>query len=404
MLPIEIPPTAGLPVLLEDFFPNQFLLGDEISKILNIPSQIICCSGTAALIISLKAISDNPKRDTVIIPAFSCPLVVMAVTYCGLKVKLCDTEPNSFDFDFNKLKFLANENTLAIISTHLGGKCANVIKAKQIAQAVGSYVIEDAAQALGAQIAGKSVGLSGDIGFFSLAIGKGLTSYEGGLLFSNNTVLHKKIGAMAEKLQPYNWFLEIKRSIQFLGYFLFYRPFLLPYAYGLPYRKSVRNNDWITALGERFGSNIPMHKLGKWREKRAANAAARLPEYLMRVAEQAEKRVKILESINELIVIKDNNDSNGVWPLIMVLFPDSISRNNTLEILTASGLGVSLLFACALNDYDYLRPHLPSSDIQPDSFPAAKDFSGRLLTISNSPWLEDMQFQKIVDIIKNAIE
>ena len=394
---IEIPPTAGLPILFRDFFPSKRNLGDEIAELLGIPKPILCCSGTAALIIALKTLSENNTCDTVIIPAFSCPLVVMAIAKAGLNAKLCDTTPNSFDFDFEQLALLADENTLAIISTHLGGKCADVVRAKQIADAVGCFVIEDAAQSLGATIDEKSVGLTSDIGFFSLAAGKGLTSYEGGILFSKNAELHKKMAEMAEKLQPFSLFWEIKRSIELIGYFLFYRPSLLRYIYGLPHRKAIKNNDWVGALSERFGAKIPMHSLGKWRQIVASNAASRLQDYFAKTSKQAVERIKILETIPNLIVIKDSANSKSVHPFIMLLFPSKTARDTALQKLAPLGLGVSRLFAYPLNEYDYLKPYL-----EPSKFPVAKIFSERLLTISNSLWLDDAQFQMIVEVIKAA--
>ena len=400
MQPIEIPPTAGLPILFEDLFPSKLKLDDEIAELLGIPQPILCCSGTAALIIALKTLAEGSTRDTVIIPAFSCPLVVMAIARCGLKVKLCDTAPNSFDFDFKQLASLADKNTLAIISTHLGGKCADVVRAKQIADAVGCFVIEDAAQSLGATIEGKSVGLTSDIGFFSLAAGKGLTSYEGGVLFSKDANLHKKMAEMAKESQPFKPLWEIKRSIELIGYFLFYRPSLLRFVYGLPHRKAIKNNDWVTALGERFATNIPIHKLGKWRQIVAANAASRLPDYLEKTSKQAQERVKILEEIPNLIVIKGSPNSKGVHPFIMLLFPSLTARDTALQKLTPLGLGVSRLFAYPLNEYDYLKPYLSSADLESNHFPMAKDFSERLLTISNSLWLEDAKFHEIIEIIK----
>lgn len=72
-----------------------------------------------------------------------------------------------------------------------------------VAHDCGAAVIEDAAQGLGAFFGGRSVGLSGDIGFFSLAVGKGLTTYEGGVLFSRDPDLHAELqGTASRVLRP----------------------------------------------------------------------------------------------------------------------------------------------------------------------------------------------------------
>ena len=84
----------------------------------------------------------------------------------------------------------------------------------------------------------------------------------------------------------------------------------------------------------------------------------------------------------------------------MLLFPSLTARDTALQKLTPLGLGVSRLFAYPLNEYDYLKPYLSSADLESNHFPMAKDFSERLLTISNSLWLEDAKFHEIIEIIK----
>jgi dTDP-4-amino-4,6-dideoxygalactose transaminase len=110
-------------------------------------------------------------------------------------VQLCDTRHGHFDFDPGQLKRLADARTLAILPTHLGGRIADVELACEVARSAGAWVIEDAAQALGARVGNSSVGLRGDIGFFSLAAGKGLSLHEGGLLVSRDDELR---AALAE--------------------------------------------------------------------------------------------------------------------------------------------------------------------------------------------------------------
>ena len=398
MLPIDIPPTAGLPVKLEDFLPSSKSFAQSLTDTLKIPMPILCCSGTAALVVSLKTLSEKSVRDTVIVPAYSCPLVVLAIVHCGLKVQLCDTAPSHFDFDFLKLKALANEKTLAIISTHMGGRLANVQAAKEITKSIGAFVIEDGAWVMGATQHGKPVGIAGDIAFFSLAAGKGLTTYEGGVLFSRSEILHQKLQATAQNLLKPNWQRELQRTLQFLGYSAFYRPHFLPYVYGNDYRRAVQKGDWISALGDWFSADIPLHSLGRWRQSRASNTVKRMMAFYGGTREKAITRIEILKNISGIQILEDQADEQGVWPFIMVLLPSQQIRDVIINKLTPMGLGVSRLFAYALNEYDYLKPYLSS-----EPMPAAEDFANRMLTISNSPWLADKQFQTIAHEIKNIL-
>src|SRR5581483_10959144 len=116
------------------------------------------------------------------------------------------------------------EDTLAIIPTHLGGRVADVASAKNIALRFGASVIEDAAQAFGATWQGQPVGAMGDAGFYSLAVGKGLTLYEGGVLIARDEGLRRRLHETGEQIAPYRLTRELRRLLELAGYAALYRP------------------------------------------------------------------------------------------------------------------------------------------------------------------------------------
>ena len=178
MLPLrrhELPPTAGLPLTLADLRPGAAMLAADIAVQIGVPALQLECSGTACLLITLIALRElRPERRRVVVPAFTCPLVAIAVHQAGLELQLCDVRPGHFDMDSEALRAACDEQTLAIIPTHLAGRIADVDDALAVARSVGAYVIEDAAQTLGGRRNGASIGLTGDVGFFSLAAGKNI--------------------------------------------------------------------------------------------------------------------------------------------------------------------------------------------------------------------------------------
>lgn len=399
-LPSDVPPTAGLPARWRDFLPARHTLGEALAGLLGIPQPIPCCSGTAALVVALTTIAAGSARRTVIVPAYSCPLVIQAIAHCGLQAKICDTAEGRFDFDLAALDSMADEQTLAILTTHLGGRCADAAAARAIAHRVGAMLIEDAAQGLGARKGGITLGLIGDIGFFSLAAGKGLTTFEGGVLFSAVPELHARLAEHSVALLPKRRGWELRRCLEFLGYALFYRPRLLPYVYGIPYRRAVRNEDWLSAAGERFAASIPLHALGTWRQHRAARASVRLPAHLRATAATARMRRDALEDIGGLRVLGDAAEETGTWPFFMMLCPNRRMRDAALAALAPLGFGVGRLFVSALNDYADLAPHFLPEDRSVSATPHARDFAGRLLTVSNSPFLSDAAFAVIVEKLR----
>lgn len=149
----ELPPTAGLPARLRDFLPPW--LADFAARAaawLDTDWALLTCSGTAALWIALEALKTlAPERHSVVIPAYTCPLVAEAVLRAGLRPRLCDIAAAHFDLDTQALAGLCDTDTLAVLPTHLGGRVVDVGAAQAIAARVGAFVIEDAAQAFGAR-------------------------------------------------------------------------------------------------------------------------------------------------------------------------------------------------------------------------------------------------------------
>jgi len=397
--PHELPPTAGLPLRLGDLCPGAPTLADDVAALLGTPPLQLECSGTAALLIALTTLCElQPQRRRVVVPAFTCPLVAIAVQQAGLELQLCDLKPGHYDMDPAALRAACDERTLAIMPTHLAGRVADVDDALAVARQVGAYVIEDAAQALGARRNGASVGLAGDVGFFSLAAGKGLSIYEGGLLLARDPSLRERLACTAARLVPHNSGMEWKRRIDLLGYAALYRPWGLRLAYGNPLRRALRRGDPVAAVGDDFPLTIPLHRVGRWRQAVGARAADRLPAFLDRLSAQARRRLPRLRQIGGVELLDDPAGAHGTWPFLLLLLPDQKRRDAALDQLWSSGYGVSRLFIHALPDYAYLAGIVPAQDV-----PQARDFAARSLTIGNSPWMTDADFEAVCGALEAVL-
>jgi dTDP-4-amino-4,6-dideoxygalactose transaminase len=395
----ELPPTAGLPLRLTDLLPRRAAFGAELAAWLGLDEVQLECSGTAAMVVALHAMHRlRPDRDEVVVPAWTCPLVALAIHRAGLKPRLCDLAPNHFDLDPAHLRASCGERTLAIVPTHLAGRVADVRQALAAARACGAYVLEDAAQALGATQDGQSVGLLGDAGFFSLAVGKGLTLYEGGVLVARDPTLRRAFGESRRAVIRPSLRWGTRRAIELLGYAIAYRPSLLYLVYGKPLRKALAENDPVAAVGDDFDVDIPLHPLGRWRQAVGARALKRLPAFLAATRARARQRLDALRALPGVTVFDDASGTQGAWPFLLLTMPDAASRDAALAALWTSGLGVSRLFIHALPDYGYLRGIVPAADL-----PHARDFAARSLTITNSPWLRDDEFARIVGQLRRAL-
>jgi dTDP-4-amino-4,6-dideoxygalactose transaminase len=393
----EAPRTAGLPLGLGDLRgAADAPLAALAAAWLGVDDVQLECSGTAALTVALTALAAHtPSRREVAIPAFTCPRVPVAIRRAGLVPRLVDLRADHFDMDPERLAEACGEQTLAVLPTHLGGRLADVARANAIAHAIGALTIEDTAQALGARHEGAFAGTQGDMGFYSLAAGKSLSIFAGGLLVARDPAWRERCRQASQRLARWRPALELRRSIELAGYTALYRPGGLGWAYGNPLRRALRRGDLFRAAGERFDPDFPLHRVGRWRQSVGARAFGRLAPFIEATAAQAQARAPRLGSIVDVQLF---TDESGTWPCFMLRLPDQATRDAVLRRLWSSRQGVSRMFVHALPDYPWLEA-MPGGD----DVPNARDFAARTLTVTNSPWLDDLAFEHVCAVIEAVV-
>ena len=150
-------------------------------------------SGTDALLISLMALEVGPG-DEVITSPFTFFATAGCVARVGARPVFVDIDPRSFNIDPGAIEEKITEKTKAIIPVHLFGQIADMKAIAEIAQRHNIAVIEDAAQAIGAEYRGQKVGTIGHFGCFSFFPTKNLGAYgDGGLVVTNDDELAEKV-------------------------------------------------------------------------------------------------------------------------------------------------------------------------------------------------------------------
>ena len=171
---------------------------NNLEAYLNVKHVIPCANGTDALQIAMMALDLKPG-DEVITTNFTFAATVEVIALLNLKPVLVDVDLNTFNIDVDKLEKVITSKTKAIVPVHLFGQSANMEKIMLIAKQFNLFVIEDNAQAIGAEYQFKSglklkTGTIGDIGTTSFFPSKNLGCFgDGGALFTNNDRLAKKI-------------------------------------------------------------------------------------------------------------------------------------------------------------------------------------------------------------------
>lgn len=177
---------------------SQFI--SELSAYLKCKYVIPCANGTDALQIALMALGLKPG-DEIIIPDFTFIATAEVAALLRLRPIFVDVNPDTFLMDISQFKKAITQKTKAVIPVHLYGQCANMEEIMEVATEHGIFVIEDTAQAIGADVLinnkWQKAGTIGDIGCTSFFPSKNLGCYgDGGAIFTNDEELGKDLAAI----------------------------------------------------------------------------------------------------------------------------------------------------------------------------------------------------------------
>lgn len=159
-------------------------LEKRFAGIIGVKEAVAVSSGTDADALALAVLYDfgANRGDEVIIPSLTFIGTANAVLQAGFKPVFADIDRNTLNIDPDKIESVITERTQAIMPVHLMGKPAKMERINKIAKKHKLFVIEDAAEALGAEYKGKIVGTFGDMACYSLYVAHIITSVEGGIV------------------------------------------------------------------------------------------------------------------------------------------------------------------------------------------------------------------------------
>lgn len=187
-----------------------FILGREVeefekefAKYIGVKHAVGVASGTDALTLSIKALGLG-KGDGVVVPANVYP-TAFGVALSGAKLELCDVDPHTLNVSAKTLEKAVTPKTRAVVVVHLYGNPVDIAPIQEFCKKRKLYLIEDCAQACGAEYGRKKVGTFGDMSCFSFYPTKTLGAYgDGGAILTSN----KEYAKRARMLRMYG---EVER-------------------------------------------------------------------------------------------------------------------------------------------------------------------------------------------------
>jgi perosamine synthetase len=354
-------------------------------------SAVATRSGRSALCLVLKALHRlRPDRSLVVLPAYTCFTVPAAVVRAGLKPCLVDIDPETLDFDFSVLERVAASRPLCIVTSNLFGLPNHVERVREIAEAQGAFVVDDAAQALGASSRGEWAGLGGDAGVFSFGRGKALAAIEGGLAVTNS----EEIGAALELEALMHPKASASHSVSMLLQMLAYGAFLRPRFYWIP--------NSIPALGlgaTEFAPGFPISRMSEVTIALLTKIIGKLEETN---AARVKKAVAIMDGLADQPEYAFPAPLDGCKPVytrLPVIAGDAAGRDRAVANLREAGIGASPFYPSALCDIPDLEPFLAPELCH---CPAAESVAARLFTLPTHAYVSQLDINRICDVLTGS--
>lgn len=174
---------------------------------------VACANGTVALHLALATLGIGPG-DEVILPTFTMIATINAVTYTGATPVLVDSEPVTWNMDLNQVADKVTPRTRVVMPVHTYGHPVDMDPLIEMAERHGLYVVEDAAEAHGAEYKGRKAGSLGHAGCFSFYANKVITTGEGGMITTDDS----DIARLASNLRDHAFSEERHFWHKYLGF------------------------------------------------------------------------------------------------------------------------------------------------------------------------------------------
>jgi perosamine synthetase len=361
---------------------------EELSAHYGVRHCFTLSSGKSAMTAILQALKEiSPGRDEVLIPAFTCYSVPSAIIRAGLKIRLCDLAPGTFDFDYEQLLSIISTNKdrlLCVVSVHLFGFPADLERVRDIIADDSVFIVEDAAQAMGGEHNRGKMGTFGDAGFFSLGRGKALSTVEGGVILTNRDDISSHLEKVVDAIPGYGVSELTALLLYACALFVLSRPSLFWLPKALPF---LRLGDTI------YDPNFKMRKMSSFQAGLARGWENKLHNFKRLRAGNVQELLNSLESISLRPAWGNKRPLPG-----LIRFPLSIEsftkRESILHSSEKMGLGVALTYPDSVDCIPELNAGFASHH-----FNVAKEYAEKLLTLPVHPLITRKDREKIIDLL-----
>jgi dTDP-4-amino-4,6-dideoxygalactose transaminase len=336
--------------------PRTLEFEKEFAKYVGAKHAVAMMSGTAALHAAL-AIAGVKSGDEVVVPSFTFHATAEAVLMCGAEPVFADIDSETFNVTAETVEAVMTRNTKALLPVHLYGLPADLNPIRKLAHERGVTLIEDAAQAHGAEYEGSRIGSIGDMTCFSFYAGKNMTTGEGGMITTNDDDHSEKLRMMRTHGE--------------------HRPYW-PVMVGNNYRM----NELLAAIGL-----VQLRKLPGFLEKRRENA-----HFLS-------EKVGVL---GKVIPPKEPDNRKHAWYLYTLRLrgANAGKRNKVVEKLRSKNVEASVYYESPLHLLPLYRERLSASR---RPLPETEKACRQVFSLPVHPRLGETELEYVFDTLKRVL-
>lgn len=357
---------------------------------LSVRHAYLTSTGRAGLTVLLRAMRRMAPatRTEVVLPAYTCYSVAASVIKAGLTPRIVDIVPETLDYDRWELESADFAHVLAIVATNLYGLPNDLPSLSRLARCRGVFLIDDAAQAMGASVDGRLSGTWGDAGLFSFDKGKNVSAIDGGVVVTRSDEVALALDQEICELAPQSAAAAGTLALKALAYFALLRPSL----YWMPQRLPQ------LGLGQTvFTTDFPVARPTRVQAALALTMLARLDEFTKARVDNATTLLRGIHTIGGLTPIAPAEGAAPVYLRLPLMAPNEGTRRMLMSRLNAAGIGATGSYPQSIAEIAEIQKASGTRRIV-----AAIDVARRIVTLPTHPFVSDADIRRTVGVLTDG--